>query len=154
LLGDEVSPTDVAPGTPAASLDAIIADSLNRYPGQFVQFVVWPRDEPNVVSLNVARSPDADPSTNKGLRYDRHTGGFLDAPDYQSRLTNYVLRIHSDLFAGLPGRLFLGCMGLLFIAAVVSGVVLYGPWMRKLDFGMVRWDRRRLARWLDLHNLL
>src|SRR5262249_23719865 len=66
----------------------------------------------------------------------------------------FLLQIHTDLFAGLPGKLFLGFMGLLFIASIVSGVVLYAPWMRKLDFGTVRWEKRRLVRWLDLHNLL
>ena len=45
-------------------------------------------------------------------------------------------------------------MGLLFVVAIISGVVLYGPWMRKLDFGTVRWERHRMVRWLDVHNLL
>src|SRR5690606_30266957 len=37
---------------------------------------------------------------------------------------------------------------------IVSGVVLYGPFTRKLAFGTVRRDRTRWTRWLDLHNLL
>jgi uncharacterized iron-regulated membrane protein len=45
-------------------------------------------------------------------------------------------------------------MGLLFVASIVSGVVLYAPFMRKLAFGTVRRDRAPRARWLDLHNLL
>jgi uncharacterized iron-regulated membrane protein len=61
--------------------------------------------------------------------------------------------LHTDLYAGLAGKLLLGLMGILLLASVVSGVVLYGPWMRKLDFGTVRWQKRKLARWLDLHNL-
>jgi len=36
----------------------------------------------------------------------------------------------------------------------VSGVVLYAPFMRKLDFGTVRQTRGPRTRWLDLHNLL
>ena len=62
----------------------------------------------------------------------------------------YVMfKLHVDMFAGLPGKLFLGVMGLLLVAAIVSGVVLYAPFMRKLDFGTVRRDRsaaRRVAR--------
>ena len=38
--------------------------------------------------------------------------------------------------------------------AVVSGVVLYSPFMRKLDFGTVRREKRPRLKWLDLHNLL
>ncbi len=60
----------------------------------------------------------------------------------------------SDLFAGLPGKLFLGFMGLLLLVAIVTGVVLYAPFMRKLAFGEVRRDRSTRVKWLDLHNLL
>ena len=45
-------------------------------------------------------------------------------------------------------------MGLLLLVAIVSGVVLYAPFMRKLDFGTVRRDKRPRLKWLDLHNLL
>jgi uncharacterized iron-regulated membrane protein len=62
--------------------------------------------------------------------------------------------LHVDLFAGLAGKLFLGFMGLLLLIAIVSGVVLYAPFMRKLDFGEVRRDRSPRVKWLDLHNLL
>lgn len=72
----------------------------------------------------------------------------------RSRITHILFQLHTDMYAGLPGKLFLGVMGLLFIAAIVSGVVVYGPAMRKLKFGTVRQDRSRLAKWLDVHNLL
>src|SRR3546814_2878954 len=45
-------------------------------------------------------------------------------------------------------------MGLLFVIAIVSGVVLYGPFMKKLSFGTVRKHRSTRLKWLDLHNLL
>ena len=57
------------------------------------------------------------------------------------------------MFAGLPGKLFLGFMGILFVVAIISGLVLYPPWMRKLDFGTVR-GANVSAPWLDLHNLV
>ena len=46
---------------------------------------------------------------------------------------------------------------LCFVAALVSGVVLYAPFMRKLEFGTVRRGRAARSsrlRWLDLHNFL
>src|SRR3546814_9015329 len=45
-------------------------------------------------------------------------------------------------------------MVVLFTIAIISGVVLYRPFMTKLPFGMVRRDRSRRLKWLDLHNLL
>src|SRR5690606_10203177 len=80
-----------------------------------------------------------------------------DAPPYAEDRFSFMgimLALHVDLFAGLPGELFLGFMGLLFVVAIVSGVVLYGPFMKKLDFGTVRATRSTRLKWLDLHNLL
>src|SRR3546814_12748036 len=45
-------------------------------------------------------------------------------------------------------------MGLLFVVAIITGVAVYGPLMRKLDFGTVRRQRSSRVKWLDLHNLL
>jgi uncharacterized iron-regulated membrane protein len=58
------------------------------------------------------------------------------------------------MFMGLPGSLFLAAVGLLFMAATVSGIVLYGPFMRKLSFGTDRKHRQTRVKWLDIHNLL
>jgi uncharacterized iron-regulated membrane protein len=154
LLHEEVEPAEVAPGTPKANVDSIVAEGLSRYPGEFVQFVVWSDDEPNLVFLSIAKAPDADPTNNRIVSLDAHTGRFLEEVDIRGRLTFFLLKLHTDMFAGLAGKLFLGLMGLLFVVAIISGVVLYGPWMRKLDFGTVRWERHRMVRWLDVHNLL
>ena len=89
---------------------------------------------------------------------DARTGDvLLDGPLYsQDRFSfmGIMLSLHVDLFASLPGELFLGFMGLLFCVAIVSGVVLYGPFMKKLEFGTVRASRSTRLKWLDLHNLL
>jgi uncharacterized iron-regulated membrane protein len=118
LMHEEVAPAEVPAGTPLVSLDHIVSAGHDRFPGQFIQFVIWPRDEPNVVFLSIAKTLDADPSNNRSARFDIHTGQFLDEPDFKSQLTYYLLKIHTDLFAGLPGKLFLGLMGLLFIASI------------------------------------
>lgn len=49
----------------------------------------------------------------------------------------YVVMLHIEMFAKLPGELFLGLMAVLFVVAVV-----YGPFMRRLDFGTVRKNTR------------
>lgn len=66
----------------------------------------------------------------------------------------FILRLHVDMFAGLPGKLLLAFMGLLFVVAIISGTVLYLPFMRRLKFGTVRQDKSTRLRWLDLHNLI
>ena len=66
------------------------------------------------------------------MRIRRH---ILDAPDVTGRFTYIMLKLHTDMFAGLPGKLFLGLMGILFCVAIISGIVVYAPSMRKLKFG-------------------
>jgi len=92
------------------------------------------------------------------ISFDAHTGKVLDwsrAPGQQSNdpFIDMMLTLHRSMFLGLGGELFMAVMGLLFLAALVSGVVLYGPIMKKLRFGTVRRDRSRRLTWLDLHNL-
>lgn len=154
LLHESVPAASVPPGTPDADLDRVVAAGMAQRPGEALQFLIWDRDDPNVVMLSVGKTIEADPSKSVIVRVDRHTGQFLDQPDVTGRLTYILFRLHVDLFADLPGKLFLGLMGLLFVVAIVSGVILYAPSMRKLDFGTVRYGRSPRLRWLDLHNLL
>jgi uncharacterized iron-regulated membrane protein len=153
-LHEQVEAAAVPPGTPAANLDRVIANGMAQAPGQALHFLIWDRDDPNTVLLSVGPSIEANPTDNRLLRVDAHTGAFLDAPDVTRRFTYIMLKLHSDMFAGLPGKLFLGAMGILFCIAVVSGIVVYGPSMRKLQFGTVRHERPRAVRWLDIHNLV
>jgi len=153
-LYDEVEPAQLAADAPRANLDRVVANGLAKIPGHAVQFMFWDREEPEIVMLSVGKAVDSDPEQNRLVRLDSRTGEFLDEVDFRSRLTYVLYRLHVDMYAGLPGKLFLGLMGLLFCVAIVSGVVLYWPSTRKLDFGTVRRERSRLVRWLDLHNLL
>ena len=85
---------------------------------------------------------------------DARTAQVLDEPKADQGFMYVMLKLHTDMFAGLPGMLFLGFMGLLMVVAIVSGVVLYAPFMRRLEFGTVRRQKAARTRWLDWHNLL
>jgi uncharacterized iron-regulated membrane protein len=153
LLHEEVVPASVPVGTPKANLDRIVANAISVVPEKVPHFLVWDRHEPNVVLVSIGASLDADPTKNRLVRLDAHTAAFLDSPDVTGRFTYIMLKLHTDMFAGLPGKLFLGLMGILFCVAIVSGVVVYSPSMRKLRFGTYRSSRPRIVRWLDVHNL-
>jgi uncharacterized iron-regulated membrane protein len=62
--------------------------------------------------------------------------------------------MHKNLLAGDSGKWILAVVAALFVAATVSGVVVYGPFMRDLKFGTVRKSGSSRLRWLDVHNLL
>lgn len=162
-IGDWLDPPQYAdlPATaPRADLDRLVSAASRLYPGDIVTSVFVDHDEPQVYvflapSWQVFKD---EPSSRRFVRFDAHTGNVLEQskPPGQQRQTfiGLMLRLHTDLFADLPGELFLAAMGALFVVAVVSGIVLYGPFTRKLSFGTVRAGRSARIKWLDLHNLL
>ena len=84
---------------------------------------------------------------------------FIDLP----WRTVHVSRLSTIGVAGLltDGLGFLGCifprprlLGLLFVVALVSGTVLYAPFMRRIAFGTVRTERSARVKRLDQHNLI
>ncbi len=153
LLHEQVKAGQVPEGTPLVDLDRAVASGLAAAPKQVAHFLIWDPGDANSLLLSVGPSIDVNPTDNRIIRVDAHTGTFLDAPDVTGRFTYIMLKLHTDMFAGLSGKLFLGLMGMLFCAAIVSGIVVYAPSMRKLNFGAYRHERPRVVRWLDLHNL-
>ncbi|MDN5288066.1 MAG: hypothetical protein JWR38_4340 [Mucilaginibacter sp.] len=143
--------------TPTASLDNFIGQARHRYPKDVITYVFIDDDEPQVV-VNMLPSFTSDDKLTHSMQFDSRTAKLLkDEPPLSSRppkFTAVMLSLHRDMFMDLPGELFLGFMGLLFVVSIISGVVLYGPFMKKLNFGTMRYDRSRRVKWLDLHNLL
>lgn len=156
LLSDEPPVANLPSGTPRANLDRIVSAARERRPQDHVWYV-FVDDEDHEVAVGMLPAPEADPKTARRLRFDARTGGLLNEiePSEVRPLTflDLMLRLHRDLFAGLAGELFLGFMGLVFVAAVVSGGVLYAPFARRQEFGLLRRASQRLW-WLDLHNML
>jgi len=152
-LGNAAEPPDMPVDTPRISVDRIVEAARAQRPDDAVQFVSREPDEPHVWFVVLGKTPDAQEAS-AFYTYDARTGELLLDYPLDQGFMHFMFTLHVDLFAGLPGTLFLGFMGLLFVASMVSGVVVYGPFMRKLPFGTVRRERAARTKWLDLHNLL
>ena len=145
----------MAADIPDASLDAIVTAAKQARPNDVIQFMFWDAEEhPHITQVSMSERMDTPPDEFKTVLLDSRTANILDVPPPDKGFMYIMLKLHTDMFAGLPGTLFLGLMGLLFVAAVVSGIVLYQPFMRKLDFGTVRKEKSQRLKWLDVHNLI
>lgn len=153
LTGTEVEAPDMPPGTPFASMDDVLATAKARHPQRHVQFIFRDPDETMLWMVSLGETPTSD-QNNRVVAVDARTAKVLAEPRFDEGFMYVMFKLHVDLFAGLPGTLFLGAMGLLLVAAIVSGIVLYAPFMRRLGFATVRRDRSASVRWLDMHNLL
>lgn len=146
-------------GTPAdvdgelLPLDDILALALAARPGEVALFMSFDEDRPVV---NVTTGPRSDsPAADMHLAsYDRTSGALVPAAVRGEAVMHFLLQLHTDMFLGLPGMLFLGSMGVVFVVAVISGVVLYAPFSRRTGFGTLRVQRSARLKWLDYHNLL
>jgi len=151
-----VGSSGTAPGL--LPLDDMLARALANRPGEVPLYMAFDNDQPSM-AITTGPRPDAPAAEMTIQSFDRSTGELIGAVNEDSvtgvdAVMHVLLELHTDMFLGLPGMLFLGVMGLCFVAALVSGVVLYAPFMRKLDFGTLRTSRATRTKWLDYHNLL
>jgi uncharacterized iron-regulated membrane protein len=145
--------TEMPADAPRADLDDVMRTAIARHPGLHGMFTSQEDDDDRVWYVTLAPSPDATAGL-KQVAVDARTGQALGEPPLDSGFMYVMRSLHIDLFAGLPGMLFLGVMGVLLLVSLVSGTVLYAPFMRKLRFGEIRRERSPRAKWLDLHNLV
>ena len=142
LLGYAVQPNSVLVDG-KSTVDQIADAALAHDPGKVLQYIAWDKDDPSAVIAytNVSRNGKPDDAVVRAFgAYSARPLGLVGTGPML-----IVLKLHTDMFAGMPGKLFLGGMGVLLLVAVVSGVVLYWPFTRRLDFGTIRHARARRA---------
>ena len=149
-----VSPIEAGNEGALLSLDAVLKTALAERPDELPLYMSFDIDQPvaNVTTGKTASSSDSEMSF---FPIDRRNGDVI-APEVaeEQGVMDFILRLHVDLLIGLPGMLFLGLMGFLFVVATISGIFLYAPFMARLRFGQIRRERSARARWTDYHNLI
>ncbi|MCK9744614.1 PepSY-associated TM helix domain-containing protein [Pseudomonas syringae] len=154
LLGDAPHYREMPADTPRLDLEQLARAAEAHRPGEVMQYFGWDDEDPNGVMAITAATAGTEPNSSHTFALDARTGEAQEMPSANGGFMMVMLRLHVDMYANLPGKLLLAFMGLLFVVAIVSGTVLYAPFMRKLEFGQVRVNKSRRMRWLDLHNLI
>jgi uncharacterized iron-regulated membrane protein len=153
FLAPHVAPAPAQAGAPTASLDRMVVEAQARFPSLHPFGLFWDDDEPRIF-VNMSPSADPKPGEIRQVIFDAHTGRLLEVPKDNFDLMEFLLRLHREMFLGLPGELLMGVMALSFVISLISGTLVYGPFMRRLRFGTYRREAARRTRWFDLHNLL
>ncbi|EDM34927.1 hypothetical protein PBAL39_00305 [Pedobacter sp. BAL39] len=155
LLGKELEMPAAASGSKPLSKDVVLEAGISTLPVKAVKYVSWDvKEHPGQMFVVVADSAEAPIEADHYLTMNEYSGKVMDTPPNEMDFMLVMYYLHVEMLAGLPGKLFLGFMGFLFFVAIVSGVVLYGPIMKRFDFGMIRTEKSSRLKWLDLHNLL
>lgn len=78
----------------------------------------------------------------------------VEQPAFDETLTGFLLELHAQWFLGPFGEVLGALIALLVLLSLLSGVVVYAPYVRKFLFGIIRRHKGRRLLQLDLHNLL
>jgi len=146
---------------PWLSLDRLVEAARARAPRDRIRFI-GPDWERGAVYIGLGPTPEPGPG-GYALKFDARNARLLEdsrdpppagALRHAGQDAMALLRdLHAELLLDDAGEWILCAMGVLFLAALVSGAVLYAPYMRKLPFGALRRNRAPRLYWLDLHNL-
>jgi uncharacterized iron-regulated membrane protein len=148
-----IFPSHENSATRAFSIDALVAQTQARYPALHPYNVYFDDDSPRIY-VNFAPSDDPKDSEFRQAVYDARTGKLLGAPKSGFNVVEFLLNLHSELFLGLTGDIIMGVMAMTFLVSLITGALVYGPFMRRLSFGTYRAHAAPRTRWFDLHNLL
>ena len=154
LLGEAPELREMPADSPRLELQQLVEAAERQRPGEVLQYLGWEADEPNGVVAITAATAGTEPNASHTFMLDARTGEAVAMPAANGGFMMLMLRLHVDMLAGLPGKWLLAFMGVLFVVAIISGVVLYAPFMHKLKFAEVRRNKSTRLRWLDLHNVL
>lgn len=148
-----VAPADAAPTE--ARLTECMANAAKDFPDERVLSIgLDPEGHPGVFLIVTAAPAETGFDHAKLRLYDLNTGTLMGDADPSKTFTGWVLELHAEWFAGPVGRLIGALVALLVVASLLSSLVIYGPFMKKLAFGTVRRAKGARLTQLDLHNLV
>jgi uncharacterized iron-regulated membrane protein len=154
-FSDLEEPANLPASAPRASIDRVVESAKAARPGEVPHIIAADAEEPEVLYVGMGKTPSSPLPDDTTVVVDSRTAKVLGQEKFgEGGFMDWMYLLHVEMFAGIPGKLFLGGMAALFLVALVSGVVIYAPFMRERSFGVVRRERGRRLKWLDLHNLL
>lgn len=130
---------DIARATKPAAQAVFVFRDEEEYPGAIM------------VGLTEGSNKLAD---SKSVFVDAVSGKALAGIDPDSSFTAWVLRLHAQLLLGPGGAFLVGLIGLLLLVSLGTGVVIYGPMMKRFVFGTLRREHHLRTLVADLHKLL
>jgi len=78
----------------------------------------------------------------------------LGSRNAQNSVANYLRQIHVRLYEGYWGRYFVGLAGICFVVVTITGLMIYGKFMKRQRFPEVRKERGLRIILADWHKLL
>ncbi|GJE76538.1 hypothetical protein BGCPKDLD_3132 [Methylorubrum suomiense] len=152
-LGQDAHVEAPAPGTPERPLAEIVTAAQATAPDRRPLGMVFDADHPERVMVALVPANERGFDAAQFVTMDVFRGTPVASVDPRWTPTGLVLRLHANWFLDLPGELIGGVIAVLVVVCLVSGIVVYGPFIKGLALGEVRRKRGRRLQQRDLHNL-
>lgn len=85
---------------------------------------------------------------------DLASGELIGESDPAKTVTGFLLELHAQWFLGPAGELIGAFIALLVLISLLSGMVVYAPYVKRIAFGVLRRGRSPRLLQLDLHNFI
>lgn len=135
-----------------------LADSLitaqRTYPNEHILSTGYdPEHHPGVLLIGMAK-PNEGFEQARWLFADIGSATLIQQPNGRDTLTGFLLELHANWFLGFIGQLIGALIAFLVLLSLISGLVVYAPYVKKFLFGIIRMGRGQRLFQLDLHNLI
>lgn len=136
-------------------LATAIDNALTAYPQEKVAIIgIQPDDHPGLMLIGTVPREDVG-FENLTRRFAYLSTGKMTSEQEGIRgsLTGLLFELHAQWFLGAVGSLIGAFIALLVLISLFSGMVVYGPYVSRVAFGVLRRRGSRLFQ-LDLHNFM
>jgi uncharacterized iron-regulated membrane protein len=150
-----VVPSAQSTGGDAQSMARAIAAVQAAYPDERVLSTgIDPDDHPGVQLVVTGPKANKD-FIGAQLRFvDLATAQLIGEADPQKTLTGFLLELHAQWFLGPAGELLGALIALFVLLSLLSGLVVYAPYVKRIAFGVLRRGKDARLLQLDLHNFI
>jgi len=149
--GDVATSAIIAP----ADIDHFVDTLVRTHPAAAASaYVIFPNaGEPDFSAYWQNSKGDWQMTTGTSLAAGKTSPKDLSIEPMQGELANFLNRLHYSLGLETPGMYFMGAISVLYGVALISGVLLHLPRLKK-DLLAVRPGRNLKRFWMDMHNVL
>ena len=138
-----------------ADVDHFVNALVRTHPAAAASaYVIFPNEgEPEFSAYWQNSKGDWQMTTGSGLAAGKTSSKDLSIEPSKGELANFLNRLHYSLGLEEPGMYFMGVISVLYGVALISGVLLHLPRLKK-DLLAVRPGRNLKRFWMDVHNVL
>ncbi|MEM7108316.1 MAG: PepSY-associated TM helix domain-containing protein, partial [Bacteroidota bacterium] len=85
--------------------------------------------------------------------FNPYQGKIVGVRDYAKTWGHYIRHIHARLFIGQVGRIWAGLGGMALLVSTITGILIYGHFMKRQFFGAIR-NKNLKLRSADFHKVI